>query len=123
MTVPLYLALSVAGGFGAVCRFLLDEFIRARTPPSLPWGTIIINLTGSFTLGLATGLLMAQSIPQPMHLVVGAGFLGGYTTFSTASFETIRLMQRRRFAAAAVNGFGVLTSAVLVAGAGLWIGV
>jgi CrcB protein len=122
MTPLLFLALSVAGGLGAVCRFVLDSAIKAQASEAMPWGTITINLTGSFLLGLVVGLTGGHVLPESVHLIVGTGFLGGYTTFSTASLETVRLLQERRVLPALANGVGVLVVAMLAAGAGLWLG-
>lgn len=98
----------VAGGLGAALRLILDGAIRARTTSSYPVGTTVINVTGSFLLGLITGLATSQLLPLPWQLMIGTGFLGGYTTFSTASFETVRLIEDRRYVAAALNGLGML---------------
>jgi CrcB protein len=98
----------VAGGVGAALRLILDGAIRARTTSSYPVGTTIINVTGSFLLGLITGLATSQLLPLQWQLMIGTGFLGGYTTFSTASFETVRLIEDRRYVAAALNGLGML---------------
>lgn len=98
----------VAGGVGAALRLILDGAIRARTTSSYPVGTTVINVTGSFLLGLITGLATSQLLPLPWQLMIGTGFLGGYTTFSTASFETVRLIEDRRYVAAALNGLGML---------------
>lgn len=122
MTPLMFVALALAGGLGAAARFLLDGAIRSRSTATLPWGTIVINLTGSFALGLVTGAIAASALPDGWGIVVGTGFLGGYTTFSTASFETVRLIQERKFAAATANGLGVLVAATLAAGLGLWLG-
>lgn len=122
MTAAEFVLLALAGGLGAASRFLLDGAIRSRRATTLPWGTIIINLTGSFLLGLVTGLVAAHTLPEGWLLIAGTGFLGGYTTFSTASFETVRLIQERKFAAATANGLGVLIGATLAAGLGLWLG-
>ena len=122
MTPLEFVLLGLAGGLGAAARFLLDGAIRSRSAGTLPWGTITINLTGSFLLGLITALAAAQVLPDEWKLIAGTGFLGGCTTFSTASFETVRLMQERKFAAATVNGLGVLVAATLAAGLGLWLG-
>jgi fluoride exporter len=102
------LSICVAGGMGAALRLILDGLIRARVKSTYPVGTTVINVTGSFLLGLVTGLATSQLVPHQWQLVVGTGFLGGYTTFSTASFETVRLIEDRRFVAAAFNGFGML---------------
>lgn len=98
----------VAGGLGAALRLILDGAIRARTTSSYPVGTTVINVTGSFLLGLITGLATSQLLPLQWQLMIGTGFLGGYTTFSTASFETVRLIEDRRYVAAALNGLGML---------------
>jgi fluoride exporter len=116
------LALSAAGGIGAACRLVVDGFVKARVRMSYPLGTTIINVTGSFLLGLVTGLALAHALPQEWRLILGTGFLGGYTTFSTASFETVRLAQDGRWGPALANGFGMLAGSVLAAGLGLWLG-
>lgn len=122
MTPVLFTLLALAGGLGASTRLLLDGVIRTRSTGALPWGTVTINLTGSLLLGLLTALATAHAVPETWRLVVGTGFLGGYTTFSTASFETVRLLQERRWVAGAANGLGVLIAATGAAGLGLWIG-
>jgi fluoride exporter len=98
----------IAGGMGAALRLILDGLIRARVKSTYPVGTTVINITGSFLLGLVTGLATSQLVPNQWQLVFGTGFLGGYTTFSTASFETVRLIEDRRYVAAALNGLGML---------------
>ena len=115
--------LVVAGGLGAVCRFVVDGVIRARSGVGFPLGTLVINVSGSLVLGLLTGLTLAHLLPDPVRLVVGTGFLGGYTTFSTASFETVRLVQERRVAAALLYGLGTLLVTTVMAGLGLAIGL
>lgn len=122
MTLLLFVALALAGGLGAACRLLLDGIIRSRSNGSMPWGTITINLTGSFLLGVITGLVAGQLLPETWQLIAGSGFLGGYTTFSTASFETVRLLQERKWVASLLTGLGVLATATIAAGFGLWIG-
>lgn len=117
------LLISVAGGLGAVARFVLDGVIKARTSMRLPWGTTVINVTGSLLLGVVTGLAMEQTLSERWHLVLGTGFLGGYTTFSTASFESVRLVQERRRRAALVNGLGLVVASTAAAAAGLWLGL
>lgn len=122
MTPILFVLLSLAGGLGATARLVVDGAIRTRVSGALPWGTIVINLTGSLALGMLAGLSLGQVVPESWHLVVGTGFLGGYTTFSTASFETVRLLQEREWRLGAVNGLGTLVCATGAAGLGLWVG-
>ncbi|MBN8882719.1 MAG: fluoride efflux transporter CrcB, partial [Salana multivorans] len=116
MTALSFVALALAGGIGAACRLLLDGVISSRRRGALPWGTIVINVTGSFLLGLVTGLATATVLPETWQLVVGTGFLGGYTTFSTASFETVRLVQERKHLAAVLTGLGTLVVTTALAG-------
>jgi CrcB protein len=115
-------AMAVAGGVGAGCRFVLDGFVKSRVKLAYPVGTTIINVTGSFLLGLVTGLALAHALPQEWRLILGTGFLGGYTTFSTASLETVRLAQEGRWRASALNAFGMLAGSLLAAALGLWLG-
>jgi CrcB protein len=122
VTPPLLAAVAVAGGLGAATRFALDGLLRSRLRGALPVGTILINLSGSFVLGLLTGLTAAAVLPEALRAVAGTGFLGGYTTFSAASLETVRLAGARRPALAATNGIAVPLVAVLLAGAGLLLG-
>ncbi len=113
------LLLALAGGLGAGARFLLDGLIRSWFRTALPWGTIAINLTGSLALGFVAGLVLTRHVGMDVQLVAGTGFLGGYTTFSTASFETVRLVQAGRTWSAIVNGVGTMVLAVAAAGAGV----
>ena len=122
MSPGLFVTVAVAGGAGSVCRLVLDGVIRSRIRGELPWGTIILNLTGSFVLGLITGLAVDAVLSESVRMVVGTGFLGGYTTFSTASVETVRLLHRRRWLAGGLNGVGVLVGATGAAALGLWLG-
>ncbi|WP_308466839.1 fluoride efflux transporter CrcB [Rathayibacter soli] len=111
--------LAAAGGVGAIARFMLDGMLRNRLRTVLPLGTIIINVSGSLLLGFLTGLVLFAGTPDGWRVVVGTGFLGGYTTFSTASVETARLVQERRWLLALINAFGMLVLAVLAAAAGV----
>ncbi|MDN4613582.1 fluoride efflux transporter CrcB [Leifsonia sp. F6_8S_P_1B] len=122
MTPLLVLAVAVGGGLGAVARLVLDGFVNSRVRVSFPLGTTVINVTGSFLLGLVTGLAMVHGLPPEWRAILGTGFLGGYTTFSTASYETVRLAQQRRYRAALFNGVGMLLLALAAAGLGLWLG-
>lgn len=123
MSPLVFLAICVAGGVGSALRFVVDGAIRARFKTVFPFGTAVINVSGSLVLGLLTGLVLsALLLPQDWELVLGTGVMGGYTTFSTASLETVRLVQNREYTLALSNGLGILVIAVLVGLAGLWIG-
>ncbi|MEO9015175.1 MAG: fluoride efflux transporter CrcB [Terrimesophilobacter sp.] len=113
---------SVAGGLGAAARFALDGVISGKFRSAYPVGTTVINVTGSLLLGLVTGLTISHGMPQQWHLILGSGFLGGYTTFSTASVETVRLFQAGRHLSALATALGMLVFSVLAAALGLWLG-
>ena len=123
MTPLLFVAVSLAGGLGAALRLALDGAVRARVRTTLPVGTLLINVLGSLLLGLITGLTLALWLPEAWHLVLGGGLMGGFTTFSTASVETVRLARDRRSLSALVNGLGMLVLAVACAFLGLWLGL
>lgn len=111
--------LGLAGGLGAGTRFVVDGLVRSRARTALPVGTIAINVTGSFLLGLVAGAVIVHAAPVELQAIAGTGFLGGYATFSTASFETVRLIQSRRTGLALLNGIGTAAAAVGAAAAGL----
>lgn len=117
-----FAAVCVAGGLGAALRFVVDGVVRGRLRASFPFGTAVINLSGSLVLGLLTGLTFTAVVPPSWAVVAGTGLMGGYTTFSTASIETMRLLQERRYALAFGNGFVVLALTVLLGLVGYWIG-
>lgn len=112
---------SAAGGVGAATRLVLDGVLRSRWS-AYPVGTTVINVTGSLLLGFVTGLAIGHGLPQQWQLILGTGFLGGYTTFSTASVETVRLLQAGRYGSALGNGLGMLLLSLLAASLGLWLG-
>lgn len=120
MSPLLVLAVSVGGGVGAAGRFLLDGLINTGRQFRLPVGTLTINITGSLLLGVIVGA--AAHLGALPVAVLGTGVMGGYTTFSTASFETVRLARTGRTTAAAVNGLGMLVVSVAAAAAGVTLG-
>jgi CrcB protein len=122
---PAVIALLVcaAGGVGAAARLVLDGLIRSRIRSTYPVATTTINLTGSLLLGLLIGLAASRLLPEPWLVIAGTGLLGGYTTFSTASFETVSLLEDRRYLAATLNGVGSLIVCTGAATAGLMVGL
>lgn len=122
MTPTLLLLVPLAGGLGAVARLVVDGEVR-RLTGGTSRGTVLVNLTGSLLLGLLVGLVAAGWLPATVRVVVGTGFLGGYTTFSTAAVEAVRLALDHRPGAALLNAVGQLVFGVLLAGLGLLIGL
>ena len=104
MTDPgLLVGVAAAGAIGAPARYLVDGFVRSRTRDDLPYGTLLINLSGSFLLGLLTGLALTRGFPQTPFVLLGSGFCGAYTTFSTFAFETVRLAEESERGHALLN--------------------
>lgn len=113
-------ALIVGGGLGAGIRYLLDGMIMRGRKNVFPAGIVIVNVTGSFVLGVLTGV---GSVLEPAWLAIaGVGLLGGYTTFSTVGVETVLLAQRGRRDWAWVNLLGTFVLAAVAAGLGLMLG-
>jgi len=83
-----------AGGFlGAIARYALSLWIDTRFDTPFPVATMLINVTGSFVLGTMSGALEFATWPPEVRLALGVGFLGAYTTFSTFTYETLRLIE------------------------------
>ncbi len=127
MIIGLWIAL--AGGLGAATRLITDGVITSRLSRpdhptrgrTFPIGTFVINVLGSFLLGLTFGLTQQRVVGQSAELIIGTGFLGGFTTFSAASVETVRLLGGRRWRAAVVCGAGMLVAAIGAAALGFVI--
>ena len=111
----------MAGAIGAMVRFFIDGAVKSRISNAFPIGTLFINVTGSFILGLLTGLASNHVIATQLKVVLGTGFCGGYTTFSTANFETIRLAQGRRRYLSLVNLIATIVLTMLAAVLGIEI--
>ena len=112
------LLMCVAGGIGAALRLVLDGLIRTRIRSSYPVGDHRHQPHRLPTARTADRFRHGQLLPHTWQLIVGTGLLGGYTTFSTASFETVRLIEDRRYLAAALNGLGMLIAGIAAAAIG-----
>ena len=99
MSAPVLLAVGLVGGLGAIARFLLDGAVGRRLGRELPFGTLAVNLTGAFLLGV----LSTAALSDTAYRIAGTGFIGAYTTFSTWMLETHRLAEDGRMRAAALN--------------------
>ena len=116
------LGLVVAGGTGALLRYEVELRVRRRLGPAFPYGTLLINISGSFVLGLLTGLAEHHGVRTAVVTVVGTGLIGAYTTFSTFAVDSVGLLQRGRMRAAAVNVSASVVLGLGAAGLGLVVG-
>ena len=110
--------IAIGGALGAVARYAVTGWVHARTGADLPWGTFVVNASGSFLLGvLLRWADLALVAPQTRALLV-TGILGAFTTFSTFSYETVALLQDREWARAGLYSLGsvLLGVAAVLAG-------
>jgi len=114
-------AIGVAGSFGAVARYGVEGFVSERTNGSFPWGTFVVNISGSLVLGLLFALLIEGRVIMAPWLRTAAtvGLIGAYTTFSTLSLETFRMIEDSAYLAAGFNAFGSLALGLV----GVWVGI
>jgi CrcB protein len=89
----LIFGIALAGAAGAPARYVLDGAVRARTRSAIPLGTFVVNVVGSFILGLLTGLALYHAFPSTPRTIIGTGFCGAFTTFSTFTYEVVRLAE------------------------------
>jgi CrcB protein len=109
------LAVALGGAVGSVARYLVGIGAGRLFGTDFPWGTLIINITGSFVIGLFAGLFATRwNLPQAARIFLIVGFCGGYTTFSTFSLDSFYLIERGEFAATAAY---MVASALLSVGA------
>ncbi len=83
---------ATGGAIGAAARYLAGLWIAARLGASFPWGTFFVNVTGSFLIGIVLVLVEGGTLPAGARLFFAVGILGGYTTFSSFSYETLQLL-------------------------------
>jgi fluoride exporter len=114
-----FVLVTVFGGLGAATRFVVDGWIRGRWSTGLPVATIAVNVSGSLLIGFLAGGLADGGIAPDVYVVAATGFCGGYTTFSTATVETVRLAQAGAYRKAVLNAFGTLLVTVLAVAAGI----
>lgn len=109
-------AVVLGGLVGAPVRFLADRFVSERLGGHFPWGTFLVNASGSLLLGLLTGLGLRHHLSPSLLALAGTGFCGAYTTFSSWSFETVRLLEEGRLVRALLNCGGSLLLGLGLAG-------
>ncbi|MHB8147724.1 MAG: fluoride efflux transporter CrcB [Vulcanimicrobiaceae bacterium] len=117
-------AIAVGGGFGSVLRYVVGFAVTQRLGPGFPWGTLLINLTGSLIIGLVAELTQTRSfgISPLLRIFLMVGVLGGYTTFSTYSLDMVTLVGDRVVSLALLYGLGSMACGFAAALAGIALG-
>lgn len=119
----LALLVAVAGAAGASCRYVVDGVVQQRWRGPFPMGTFVINTSGSLVLGGIAGFFVEHaSAPADVKTVLGTGFVGAFTTFSTLMFESRRLAQSGSGRYAVWNLLSTLVAGLTMACLGVWIG-
>lgn len=114
------LLIGVGGFCGAIARYAVDDWITAAARAAFPWGTLVINVTGSLVLGMLFALTAERGpLPEELRLPFGVGFLGAYTTFSTFALESLRLAESGSWSLAIAN----VTGSVMLGLAAVLLGV
>lgn len=118
------LLVAAGGAVGAAARFVLDGTIRSRHHGAFPWGTFLVNVLGSLMIGVVAGGVMfagPSDVVDPWRLALATGLCGGFTTFSTAMVETIRLARSNRLRIAALSTLATLAATVAAVAAGIGV--
>ena len=115
--------IAIGGAAGAVTRYFVDGWVSDRTGAAFPFGTLLVNLSGTFLLGLLATLALERSVlPAAIRPPVLIGFLGAYTTFSTWMLESWRLAEQGALLGAVADIGGSVVLGLIALGAGIAIG-
>jgi fluoride exporter len=116
------LAVAVGSAVGAPTRYVLDRLVSSRHERLFPWGTFTVNISGSFLLGLLVSAGAHGGVEPWLLAALGTGFLGAYTTFSTYTWESMRLVEDGAVLVACLNLGGSVVAGAVAAAAGLAVG-
>ena len=117
------IGVGVAGALGALSRYGLEGLVSDRFSGAFPLGTFVVNITGSFVLGLLFVILTERTTIDPaIRTALTIGFVGAYTTFSTFSFETVRLLEDGAYATAVLNVVATVALGLVAVWAGMALG-
>lgn len=108
----------LGAGVGGLARYALGGWIQQAAGPGFPWGTLVVNITGSLLLAFLYAVLEGTIAAPPWRALLGVGFCGGYTTFSTFSYETVRLLQDGQWSRASWYVAGSVLVSLVAAAAG-----
>lgn len=122
MNLAILLAVALGGALGSLLRYFVASAIQSAAWPGFPWGIFVVNVSGGFVMGLIVelGALKLQISPE-LRAFLTVGILGGYTTFSTFSLDSVLLIQRGAYVSAASYIAGSTALSILALFAGLWV--
>jgi fluoride exporter len=123
MSVTVALAVALGGMVGAPVRYLVDRTVSTRVDSEFPFGTLLINVAGSLVFGVVAGLVLRHRLGPTLAALVGTGFCGALTTFSTFTYETVQLVEDGEVRQAVANVVVAVVAGLAAAAAGLAIGL
>jgi fluoride exporter len=113
---------ALGGAIGSAARYLVGAFVANRFGPDFPWGTFIVNVSGSFLIGVILSFVGGGLLPAGARPFLAVGVMGGYTTFSTYNHETLQLIQGGEFGAATFNTVGQVVVGLVAVYLGVAVG-
>jgi CrcB protein len=117
------IGIGIAGALGSLARYGIDGAVARRSTGAFPWGTFVVNVTGSFVVGVLFTVLTERWLVAPwLRSSLTIGLLGAYTTFSTLSLESYRLLEDGAYGIAAANLFGSIAAGLAAVYAGVVVG-
>jgi CrcB protein len=121
-SVLLVIAVGLAGACGALVRYIFGRYIAERISSQYPLGTFLINVTGAFVIGVLFALTARKLMSPTLQIILATGFLGGYTTFSTMSWEGVQLARGGSIASSALYLGGNVCVGLIAAVLGMLVG-
>ena len=122
MQLGILLAVALGGALGSLARYFVAGAVQSAAWPGFPWGIFVVNISGGFIMGLIVELsALKLNLTPEVRAFLTVGILGGYTTFSTFSLDSVLLIQRGQWSAAAAYMVGSTVLSVLALFVGLWL--
>jgi CrcB protein len=116
------IGIMAAGAVGALLRYVVDGIVSPRASGLFPWGTFVINISGSLLLGFLFTVFTERAVIAPwVRSSITIGLLGAYTTFSTLSLESVQLVEERVYGLALINAAGSVAAGMLAVAAGIML--
>ncbi len=113
---------ALGGAIGAAARYLVSDWMASWLGPDFPWGTFFANISGSFLIGIVLVLVEGGSLPAGARLFLAVGILGGYTTFSSFSYESLNLLTNSGVLLTLLNTLGQLVLGLIFVYFGVVVG-